>query len=67
MDNDYDSIKVLASVIVPAGGFAVLGSNDDPLTNGGYTCNYEYQYFHFQLGNSGDEIVLFFTGWLNRS
>ena len=67
MDNDYDSIKVLASVIVPAGGFAVLGNNDDPITNGGYTCNYEYQYADFQLANNGgDEIVLFLPDGLTE-
>ncbi|MCD4697065.1 MAG: lamin tail domain-containing protein, partial [Bacteroidales bacterium] len=55
-DNDSDSITITESVIVPAGGFAVLGRDSDPLTNGGYTCDYEYS--NFYLANGDDEIVL---------
>ncbi len=44
------------SVMVPAGGYAVLGINDDNATNGGV--NVDYQYGDFFLGNSGDEVVL---------
>jgi PKD repeat protein len=56
-DNDFDSIKILSSVIVPANGFAVLGINSNSSLNGGYTCDYEYS--NFFLSNSGDEIILF--------
>ncbi|MCD4681935.1 MAG: lamin tail domain-containing protein, partial [Bacteroidales bacterium] len=55
-DNDYDSTTIDLSVIVPAGGFAVLGRNDDPLFNGDYTC--DYMYSGISLGNSADEVVL---------
>jgi PKD repeat protein len=55
-DNDFDSIVVTSSLVVPAKGFAVLGNNANPATNGGYVCN--YQYTGFFLGNSADEIVL---------
>src|SRR5262249_20097283 len=30
------------SLVVPAGGFAVLGRSDDPTRNGGVTVNYNY-------------------------
>lgn len=54
-DNDRDTIH--SSVIVPAMGFAVLGNNADNLTNGDYTCNYQYA-ADFYLSNSADEIIL---------
>ena len=56
-DNDYDSIKILSSVVVPANGFAVLGININSSQNGGYTCDYEYT--NFFLANAGDEVILF--------
>lgn len=55
-DNDFDSIVITSSLVVPAKGFAVLGNNANPATNGGYVCN--YQYTGFFLGNSADEIIL---------
>jgi len=55
-DNDYDSITIVGSVIVPSKGFAILGNNADAGTNGGYTCNYEYS--NMSLSNSGDELVI---------
>jgi hypothetical protein len=45
-----------APLIVPAGGFLVLGRNADESTNGGVQVDYEYS--NFFLGNSSDEIVL---------
>lgn len=45
-----------APLIVPAGGFLVLGRNADESTNGGVSVDYEYSGFF--LGNSDDEIVL---------
>jgi len=45
-----------APLIVPAGGFLVLGRNADESTNGGV--NVDYEYSNFFLGNSDDEIVL---------
>ena len=44
-------------LLVPAGGYVVLGINADSGSNGGVTV--DYQYSGFLLGNSGDEIVLF--------
>jgi len=45
-----------APLIVPAGGFLVLGRNADESTNGGVSVDYEYS--NFFLGNGSDEIVL---------
>jgi hypothetical protein len=55
-DNGSDSHTISGSVVVPAHGFAVLGINADPLSNGGYQC--QYQYANFFLGNADDEIIL---------
>jgi len=55
-DNDVDSIVVTSSLVVPAIGFAVLGNNANPATNGGFIC--DYQYSGFYLGNNDDEIIL---------
>lgn len=55
-DNDYDSTTIDASVVVPPGGFVVLGRNDDPLLNGDYAC--DYMYTGIAMGNSADEVVL---------
>jgi predicted extracellular nuclease len=44
-------------LLVPAGGYLVLGNNADPLTNGGYTCDYAYP-SSFYLANGDDELVL---------
>jgi PKD repeat protein len=55
-DNDFDSIVVTSSLVVPANGFAVLGNNANPATNGGFIC--DYQYSGFYLGNNDDEIIL---------
>ncbi len=55
-DADFDSHTISSSVIVPAGGFAVLGRNSDSGTNGGVTV--DYQYAGFFLGNSSDEVVI---------
>ncbi|MEM9606413.1 MAG: ExeM/NucH family extracellular endonuclease [Actinomycetota bacterium] len=55
-DNGSDSQTIAGSVVVPAGGYAVLGNNADSGTNGGLTLDYEYGTFF--LGNSDDELVL---------
>ena len=44
-------------LLVPAGGFVVLGNNIDPTTNGGVTVDYSYGTSWF-LANSADEIIL---------
>ena len=43
-------------LLVPAGGFMVLGINSDILTNGGVVV--DYQYSAFNLANGDDEIVI---------
>ena len=56
-DNGSNEHTILTSLVVPAYGFAVLGNDDNPATNGGYTCDYMYDGFF--LGNSDDEIILY--------
>jgi PKD repeat protein len=55
-DDGTDLHTITTNLIVPAGGFTVLGVNSSSATNGGYTCN--YQYATFFLGNTGDEVIL---------
>ena len=50
-----DTIDV--SLIVPAGGYVLLGVNGDPAVNGGLTVDVVYKP-EIALGNSGDRIVL---------
>jgi predicted extracellular nuclease len=45
-----------APLIVPAGGFLLLGNNADESSNGGVSVDYEYA--DFFLANGDDEIVL---------
>ncbi|NNJ66019.1 MAG: ExeM/NucH family extracellular endonuclease, partial [Xanthomonadales bacterium] len=57
-DNDFDS-HVIANggpLLLPAGGYLVLGRNADYFSNGGV--NVDYQYDDFFLSNSSDEVVL---------
>ena len=58
-DNDFDShvINNGGPLIIPAGGFLVLGNNGDPSTNGGVIVAYEYGAGWF-LSNGADEVVL---------
>lgn len=58
-DNDIEShtINNGGSLIIPAGGFLVLGRNSNTSTNGGVAVDYAYTTF-FTLANSDDEIVL---------
>ena len=44
-------------LLVPAGGYAVLGNNADSGTNGGVTVDYSYNGGFF-LSNSADELIL---------
>jgi hypothetical protein len=44
-------------LVIPAGGYLVLGNNDDTPTNGGVNVAYAYP-SGWYLGNSGDEVVL---------
>ena len=58
-DNDSDShvINNGGPLVVPAGGYLVLGNNDNSGTNGGVTVAYSYDNDMF-LSNSSDELVL---------
>ena len=58
-DNDFDShvINNGGPLMVPAGGYLVLGNNTDSGTNGGVTVAYSYG-SSFYLSNSADELVL---------
>jgi hypothetical protein len=58
-DNDFDShvISNGGPLIIPAGGFLVLGNNSDSGTNGGVTVDYVYGSSFF-LSNGSDELVL---------
>ncbi|QNK77401.1 lamin tail domain-containing protein [Winogradskyella sp. PAMC22761] len=56
-DVDTDSHTIASSLIVSANGFAVLGENSNPLTNGGVTIDYVYP-TSYTLANTVDEIIL---------
>ena len=60
-DNGSEShtINNGGSLIIPAGGFIVLGINNDNATNGGLTV--DYQYNGFSLGNGDDEVILVYS------
>jgi len=61
-DDGSDLHTINASVIVPAGGYAILGREDDMSINGGVSVDYEYA--SFSLSNSVDEIILECEGTL---
>jgi len=56
-DDDGNNHVIASSLIVPANGFAVLGIDADPASNGGYICDYEYS--DFFLANGADEVVIY--------
>jgi regulation of enolase protein 1 (concanavalin A-like superfamily) len=56
-DNGADSHLIDGSVLVPAGGYALLGNNADTGTNGGAPVDYSYGSGWF-LSNGGDEVIL---------
>ncbi len=55
-DANSDSHTISSDLVVPAGGYAVLGRNGNTATNGNYTPNYVYS--GFSLNNSADKIIL---------
>lgn len=55
-DDGSDSHTIPSDVWVPANGYVVLGRNANYPTNGGVVV--DYQYSNFQLGNTGDEVVI---------
>ncbi len=60
-DDGTNMHTISSSVVVPAGGYAVLANNGDSGTNGGYTVDYVYG-ASIGLGNGADEVVLTFEG-----
>jgi hypothetical protein len=54
--SDTHTITSASAVVVPAGGYAVLGRNGNVATNGGVAAVYVYS--SFTLGNGADEIIL---------
>jgi len=55
-DNDADSHTISTDLIINAGSFIILGINNNSVTNGGVTV--DYQYTGFTLDNGADEIIL---------
>lgn len=51
-----DTARITTSLIVPAGGYVLLGNNANTATNGGLVLDYAYTVFN--MNNSGDRIVL---------
>ncbi len=56
-DDGVEAHVITAHVIVPAGGYVVLGPNDDAATNGGVTVAYETT--GFSLDDVADVVELF--------
>jgi predicted extracellular nuclease len=58
-DNDYDNHTIAngGPLLVPAGGYLVLGNNTDSDTNGGAPVAYSYG-SSWYLSNGADEVVL---------
>jgi len=56
-DSDSHSISPEADLVVPAGGYLVLGYSTDPLVNGGAPVDYAYG-DAISLANGADEVVL---------
>lgn len=63
-DDGANTFTVDASVIVPVGGYAVLGRNSNTATNGGVAIDYVYPGSSFYIDNTGDEIVIESAGVL---
>ena len=51
-----DTARINTSLIVPAGGYVLLGNNGNTATNGGLVLDYAYTVFN--MNNSGDRVVL---------
>lgn len=55
--SDNHVIYNLGPLVLPAGGYLVLGNNADPVTNGGANVDYSYNGNWF-LSNGADEVIL---------
>jgi hypothetical protein len=51
-----DTARITTSLIVPAGGYVLLGNNANTARNGGLVLDYAYTTFN--MNNSGDRVVL---------
>ena len=56
-DQDIDSHVIAGSLIVPAGGYRVLGRNAESSVNGGVPVDYAYD-SDLALANGADELIL---------
>ena len=61
-DDGTDGLTVSTGFTLAAGGYAVLGANGDPLSNGGVGVDIVYDRGFFQLANGVDEVVLGYGG-----
>jgi cysteine-rich repeat protein len=58
--NNFHTIKKDGGLWIDAGDYEVFGINDNPDTNGGITVDYKYS--NFTLGNSVDDISIYWNG-----
>ena len=56
MTRDEHTINNSGPLVIPAGGYLILGNNADQASNGGLAVDYQYNLF--TLSNSADELVL---------
>jgi hypothetical protein len=54
--SEAHTISSGGTLVIPAGGYVVLGKNGDPALNGGYTASYVYP--TISLGNGSDALVV---------
>jgi hypothetical protein len=57
-DGGTDTFTIDGNVTVPAGGYAVIGNNDDGNSNGGAPVNFTYDRTIFSLSDDSDELIL---------
>ena len=60
--DDGEALTIDASVVVPAGGFAVLGVSGEPARNGGVSPDYVYLRDSFSLSDATDSAFLSVAG-----
>lgn len=58
--NDKHVVAPGAPLLVPAGGFVVIGASADPALNGGAPVDYAWK--GFSLTNSADQVILSYAG-----
>ena len=58
VDGDWHQVTSESPVLVEPGEYAVLGTNDDLMTNGYVEVDYVYDHAAFSLSNEFDSIVL---------